>query len=34
MKMSYGMLRRGVWKKVTDVSEVLAASIIRVIKSF
>jgi hypothetical protein len=29
MKMSSGMLRRVVWKKITDVSEVLVASIIR-----
>jgi hypothetical protein len=31
MKMTAGMLRRVVWLKLSDVSEVLAASIIRAI---
>jgi hypothetical protein len=31
MKMTYGLLHHIVWQKFTDVPEVLAASIIRVI---
>jgi hypothetical protein len=31
--MSSGLLRRAVWQKFTDVSEVLAASIIRVMQA-